>query len=200
MARRPDLEEFAQKHDLKIGTIADLIHYRVMNEKTIKVIDSGKVQTDHGEFTLHTFQDTTEGRVHLALSKGDISANEETLVRVQVASSVRDMLGTQLPERSAGWNISRCIKRVSDEGRGVIVLLGANESEEDVLHDTNMALGKSTGPKINTSESDETYFTVGIGSQILRELGVGKIRLMGAPLKYAAISGFDLEVVDYENV
>jgi 3,4-dihydroxy 2-butanone 4-phosphate synthase/GTP cyclohydrolase II len=200
MARRPDLEEFAKLHDLKIGTIADLIHYRVLNEKTIKVVENGTVQTDHGEFNLHTFQDTTEGRVHLALSKGDINASEETLVRVQVASSVRDMLGAQLPSRDAGWNIGRCIKRVSEAGTGVIVLLGATETEADILHDAKMALGISSGPKVNTSESDETYFTVGIGSQILRELGVGKIKLMGAPLKYNAISGFDLEVVGYEDV
>jgi 3,4-dihydroxy 2-butanone 4-phosphate synthase/GTP cyclohydrolase II len=200
MARRPDLEEFAKLHDLKIGTIADLIHYRVLNEKTIKVVESGKVQTDYGEFNLHSFQDTTEGRVHLALSKGDINAGEETLVRVQVASSLRDMLGAQLPSRDAGWNIGRCIKRVSEVGSGVIVLLGGTETETDILHDAKMALGVSSGPKVNTSESDETYFTVGIGSQILRELGVGKIKLMGAPLKYNAISGFDLEVVAYEDV
>jgi 3,4-dihydroxy 2-butanone 4-phosphate synthase/GTP cyclohydrolase II len=136
----------------------------------------------------------------LALSKGDINSSDETLVRVQIVSSVRDMLGTQLPDRDAGWNIGRCIKRVSEVGTGVVVLLGGSETETDILHDAKMALGISSGSRVNSSESDETYFTVGIGSQILRELGVGKIKLMGAPLKYNAISGFDLEVVAFEEV
>lgn len=198
MARRPDLEQFAEQHDLKIGTIADLIHYRVVNEKTIEKVSSGPVQTDFGEFEMTSFRDTTEGKVHIALVMGDVDADTPTLVRVHVATSVRDLLGAQAAGTNPGWSIRRALERVAAEGAGVVVLLGSEEQEEDVLRDVDTALGEAPAPRTNTEGSANTYFTVGVGSQILRELGVGKMRLMGAPIKYNAISGFDLEVVSFE--
>jgi len=200
MARRQDLEQFARQHGLKIGTIADLIHYRVLNEKTVERVTDGAVKTDFGDFHLHAFRDTTEGRIHLALVKGEVSADEPVLVRVQVPSSVRDMVCTQPPEVDIGWNFQRCMRRVAREGKGVVLLLGDRESPADVLADAQFALGHAGIPHDHVDRAHNTYFTVGVGSQILRELGVGQIRLMGAPIKYNAISGFDLQVVSFESV
>lgn len=200
MARRADLEQFAQTHGLKIGTIADLIHYRVLHEKTVEHVSTGTVQTDYGEFALHSFRDTTEGKVHVALVKGEIDPAEPVLVRVHVPGSVRDLLGAQPPGSSPGWNMRRCLERVAEVGRGVVVLLAADESNDDMMRGIDIALGREPAPRAHSEGSHKTYLNVGVGSQILRELGVGKMRLMGAPVKYNAISGFDLEVVEFEPV
>ena len=200
MSRRPDLEKFAVEHDLKIGTIADLIHYRVLNEKTIDVVSVGDINTDFGTFKLHTFRDTSEGKLHFALSKGDISADEPTLVRVHLGAVVRDLMSAQVPGQEEGWNIHRCLQRVADVGSGVVLLVDNQECQEELLASVEVALGNKPKPTPEGAGNYNTYFTVGIGSQILRELGVGKIRLMGPPIKYNAISGFDLEVVEYEPV
>lgn len=195
MARRPELEKFAAEHGLKIGTIADLIHYRVINERTIEKISEGEVNTDYGTFTMHAYKDLLGDDIHVAMVKGDISAAEPTLVRVHQASSVRDLLCTQ-PGEFLGWNVSRCLKEVASEGKGVVVLLARKESAADVLASIDIAMGKKQVPLV-PSEEKQTYLNIGVGSQILRELGVGKICLLGVPMKYNAISGFDLEVVDH---
>jgi 3,4-dihydroxy 2-butanone 4-phosphate synthase / GTP cyclohydrolase II len=196
MARRPELEKFAEQHKLKIGTIADLIHYRVLNERTIEKISEGKVQTDHGEFILHSYKDLLSGAIHLAMVKGNVVAEEATLVRVHLASSVRDLLGTQ-PGSKPSWNIHRCLAKVAEHGTGVVVLLAHQESVSDVLTSLDIAFGKKIAPTQIADGTHNTHMTVGLGSQILRDVGVHKICLMGAPVKYNAISGFDLEVVDF---
>jgi 3,4-dihydroxy 2-butanone 4-phosphate synthase/GTP cyclohydrolase II len=198
MARRPDLEKFAAEHGLKIGTIADLIHYRALNERTIEKLKEGMVSTDHGEFKLHTYRDLLNGDIHFALSKGQIQRDQPSLVRVHLASTVRDLFGTQLPGQ-VGWNIHRCLQRINQEGCGALVLLADHESATDLLASVDLALGRKPAPGPQGEAGGNSYLTVGLGSQILRDLGVGQIRLMGAPLKYNAISGFDLEVVDFVN-
>ncbi|WP_339338892.1 bifunctional 3,4-dihydroxy-2-butanone-4-phosphate synthase/GTP cyclohydrolase II [uncultured Oceanicoccus sp.] len=196
MARRPELEKFAEEHDLKIGTIADLIHYRVINERTIEKINQGKVNTDYGEFTLHTYKDLLAGDIHHALVKGDVSKDDATLVRVHLASSIRDLFGTQ-PGESPSWNIQRCIKKVAEEGSGVVVLLAHDERPEETLASVDIAVGKKPPLSAVVDGSSNAYLTIGLGSQILRDVGVSKLRLMGPPIKYNAISGFDLEIVDF---
>lgn len=196
MARRPELEQFAQRHGIKIGTIADLIHYRVLNERTIEKITEGIVNTDHGQFVLHTYRDLLNGAIHLAMVKGNVVEDEPTLVRVHVTSSVRDLLGTQ-PAEQANWNIHRCLAKVAERGSGVVVLLAHGESDSDILTSVDIAMGNKPAPAVTADGEHNTYLTVGLGSQILRDVGVGKISLMGAPIKYNAISGFDLEVVEF---
>ncbi len=196
MARRPELEKFAVEHDLKIGTIADLIHYRVVNERTIEKISEGLVNTDFGEFTLHTYKDLLAGEIHHALVKGDVAKDDATLVRVHHVSSIRDLFYTQ-PDTSPNWNIRRCIERVENEGSGVVVMLAQGESSAEILASVDIAMGKTPAPIPVSEGSRNVYLTVGLGSQILRDVGVNKIRLMGPPIKYNAISGFDLEVVDF---
>jgi 3,4-dihydroxy 2-butanone 4-phosphate synthase/GTP cyclohydrolase II len=200
MARRPDLEVFAAEHDLKIGTIADLIQYRVVNEKTIELISVGAIETDYGSFDLHTFRDTSEGKLHFALVKGEIKVEEPTLVRVHLGATVRDLMCAKIPGKEQGWNIKRCLERVASTGKGVVLLVDSPETQDDLLASVEVAMGNKPKPKLDNGSSQSTYFTVGIGSQILRAVGVGKIRLMGPPIKYNAISGFDLEVVEFEPV
>jgi 3,4-dihydroxy 2-butanone 4-phosphate synthase/GTP cyclohydrolase II len=196
MARRPELEIFAKEHGLKIGTIADLIHYRVLNEKTVELIDEGTINTEYGEFLLQRYQDTLHGRVHFVMKKGDINADEPALVRVHVANTVRDVMLADLPE-SKGWNMQRAIKQVAKEGKGVIVLLAQQEGAEDLMFSSDIVLGKKSLPSAIKQRDTEMNLSVGLGSQLLRESGVRKMRLMSSPVKYNAISGFDLEVVEF---
>ena len=195
LADGPKLCEFAAEHQLKIGTIADLIHFRMANERTVRRIREGAIQTIHGEFRLIAYRDKSVGGVHIALSRGDISPDEPTLVRVHVKSALRDLLGSELPGHPS-WSIDKCLRAVADNGRGVIVLLSREESAEQLLASVDVALGGALGPG---NESPNSHTTIGLGSQILNDLGVGKIHLMGAPIKYNAISGFDLEVQEFVN-
>ena len=193
VADGPALREFATKNNLKIGTIADLIHFRMVNERTIRRIREVVIQTGYGEFQLTAYRDQTAGAVHLALSRGDIVPDEPTLVRVHVQSVMRDLVTSKVSDR-ATWNMGKCLQAVAENGRGVIVLLARAEGPEQLLASIDMALGEATPASTVTPD---TYATVGLGSQILKDLGVGKIHLMGAPIKYNAISGFDLEVLDF---
>lgn len=196
MARRPELEVFAKEHGLKIGTIADLIHYRVLHEKTVELIDEGIINTEYGEFMLQRYRDTLHGRVHFVMKKGDITAEEPVLVRVHVANTVRDVMLADLPE-SKGWNMHRAIRQVAKEGKGVIVLLAQHEDSDDLMFSSDIVLGKKNLPSVIRQRDTEMNLSVGLGSQLLRESGVRKMRLMSSPVKYNAISGFDLEVLEF---
>ena len=187
------LREFAARNALKIGSIADLIHFRLVNERTIHRIREGAIDTEYGEFQLTVYEDQTAGDVHLALSRGEILAQEPTLVRVHVQSVMRDLVTTRISGRPA-WSLGKCLQAVAANGRGVVVLLARAERPEQLLASVDMALGEESGA---VGVMPESYTTVGLGSQILKDLGVGKIHLMGAPIKYNAISGFDLEVLDF---
>ena len=129
MARRPDLEQFAKQHNLKIGTIADLIHYRAIKEKTVACINTRKVKTLFGEFELRTYRDLARGDLHFVMVKGEITA-EPTLVRVHVMDLARDILSLQRPSIAGGkgWTYQDSLKRVSEEGKGVVLLICHDES------------------------------------------------------------------------
>lgn len=194
MARRPDLEKFAEQHGLKIGTIVDLIHYRIANERTVSRKESHPVHTEHGEFTLHTFSDHIMGGTHIALTMGEVSADEPTLVRVHIANTLRDVCGVVNPVWPS-WSLSTALERIAKEGRGVAVLLSGDEYAENIHETLVAAFGDEAGaPRRNRKGSD---LTIGTGSQILRDLGVGKMRLLSYPARFHAISGFDLEVVEF---
>ncbi len=195
MARRPELEKFAKEHGLKIGTIADLIHYRTLKEKTVEREEEKDLATDYGEFRMLTYRDTVNGGMHLALAKGDIRPDEPTLVRVHLADTMRDLLGAHRPG-STSWPIGRALARVAEEGKGVVVLLNSSESNGDIEEQVREFFNERRGRWSGHSGSG-VYMTVGTGSQILRDLGVGKMRLLSSPMKFSALSGFDLEVVEY---
>ncbi len=187
------LREFAARHALKIGSIADLIQFRMVNERTVRRIREGVIDTAYGEFRLTAYRDQTADEVHLALSRGDIVAHEPTLVRVHVPSVMRDLVTSRIPGRPT-WSLGKCLQAVAANGRGVIVLLSRAERAEQLLDSIDMALG-ARNPVVAVGPDTQT--TVGLGSQILKDLGVGKIHLMGVPIKYNAISGFDLEVLEF---
>jgi 3,4-dihydroxy 2-butanone 4-phosphate synthase/GTP cyclohydrolase II len=195
MARRPDLEKFAQQHNLKIGTIADLIHYRAIKEKTVECINTRTVETLYGEFELHTYRDLARGDLHFVMVKGEIDPAEPTLVRVHVMDIARDVLSVKRPSDSEykPWTYHEALKKISDEGKGVVVLICHDEQTEEVEESIDWLLtGKQRG-----RSSEVLYKQVGTGSQILRDLGVRKMRVMSAPMRFSALSGFDLEVAEY---
>ncbi|WP_067514901.1 bifunctional 3,4-dihydroxy-2-butanone-4-phosphate synthase/GTP cyclohydrolase II [Endozoicomonas ascidiicola] len=192
MSRRPDLELFAEKHDLKIGTIADLIHYRILNEKTVEKIEQRLLNTDFGQFDLHIYQDNIANCKHIALSKGYITPDNPALVRVHAMEPIRDLLAAQGDGR-ASWSLHNALAKVAEEGSGVVVLLDSDEHQA-----LGTALERFFDDSSDRSDGmSRAYQTTGTGSQILRDLGVGKMRLLSSPIKFAALSGFDLEVVEY---
>ncbi|MBU2885773.1 3,4-dihydroxy-2-butanone-4-phosphate synthase [Gilvimarinus agarilyticus] len=195
MARRPELEEFAKVHGLKIGTIAELIHYRATKEQTVECINQRSVQTQYGDFALHTYRDTARGDLHFALVKGEITPDEPTLVRVHVMDTARDLLAIKRPatDGASSWTYGGALEHINQQGCGVLVLICHDECTSDVEESIDWLL---SGRQQRRSP-DVVYKQVGTGSQILRDLGVSKMRVMSAPMRFSALSGFDLEVVDY---
>ena len=190
MARRSDLEKFAKKHDFKIGTIADLIHYRNINEKSIQKLNETSVSTEYGDFKLLAYKDSILNRTHLALTKGVITGEKETLVRVQQSNSLHDIMG--IIGFGKRWSFSNAMQRINKEGMGVLLLLSQEETSEIILNNFNFL---QEGKRHPINETPDNRI-IGIGAQILRDLGVKKIRLLGSPVKYP-LTGFDLEITEF---
>lgn len=197
MARRADLEIFAQKHGIKIGTIADLIHYRNMHERTVVADDEGTLETEYGVFNYVSYRDDIQGCSHLALTLGDITPDDSIMVRVHSRDEVlRDVVGVVTSPDEKKWTMRKALARVAKEGRGVVLLLDTGEHLD--LGDALAQIGHSKSNRGNAKVSASgAYLQVGTGSQILRELGVRKMRLLSSPMKFNAISGFDLEIEEY---
>src|SRR5690606_23760288 len=196
MARRPDLEQFARQHGLKIGTIQDLIHYRIATEKTVERVRQYCLQTEHGAFDVYCYRDLyKDGNLtHIALVKGHITPEEPVLARVLVTDTLRDLLGVANPQRPS-WSLHQSMARIHQEGKGVVVVL-ANEKGSGEVTEQLDSFNEQSDSERPLPTPQGSYLTVGTGSQILRDVGVGKMRLLSYPTKYA-ISGFDLEVVEY---
>lgn len=192
MARRPELEVFAKKHGIKIGTIADLIEYRNLNETTIEKVAECKLPTEYGEFDLITFKDVIDDQIHFALRKGPISAKQPALVRVHLHNTFSDLLGSNRAFEHS-MSLSQAMSLIGKEG-GVLVILG---KEEDILSQVRRFEAEDKDNEPVAAKHAGTSRTVGVGSQILASLGVGKMRLLSKPKKYHALSGYGLEVVDY---
>ena len=186
MARRDDLEMFAKKHDLKIGTIADLIDFRLSQETTIKKIEKRKVDTDFGEFELHIWEDILDQNYHFSLSKGLNEGVENPLVRVQTQSVLQDTLG--IKELGKKWSVRQSLKKIAQEDAGVLVLINHRDASSYWL---SLLKGKELTKKSRR--------VIGAGSQILRALGLKKIRVLGTPTKYNNLSGFNIEITSFEN-
>lgn len=197
MARRPQLEAFAKKHALHIGTIADLIQYRALHEQSIELKDRKTVLTDFGHFELHTFQDLVDDTIHYALTLGNILESEETLVRVQTINTLRDILGTRIEGADTGWSYRRAMENIAVAGKGAVVLIGQDVSTERQLAEVRL-FPKPTGVGGPApTEGVQNYRVIGTGSQILKRIGVGKMRLMSVPIHFNALSGFNLEVTAF---
>jgi len=179
MARLPDLLQFAAEHKLKIGTIADLIEYRSRNESLVRREAERKIETPWGPFHMVSYRDLAVGALHLALVHGKPDGKKETLVRVHEPLAILDLLDAGKSTHS--WGVGEALKKIQQTGCGVMVLMNCNQVEE-------------RAPKAGRSVDLRLY---GIGAQILRDLGVGKMRLMAAPRKMPSMAGFGLEVVGY---
>lgn len=197
MARRPDLEIFAKEHDLKIGTVADLIEYRSRTDHAVERLVESKVETEFGEFTLTSFEDTIDQTVHLALTKGDISPEEETLVRVHVRHTLSDVLGVQ--DSAFGLPVRKALRELAKADRAALVLLRKPEESRELINQIQSLARGGVQSQNDTEQkhSSPQLRTFGVGAQILRDLGVRKMRIISAPYKMQAISGFGLEVTGY---
>ena len=188
------LVDFADKHDLTVGRVTDLVDYRLNHYRTVDLIRSGTIATSYGDFMLSVYQESTQGHVHMALSMGDISVDIPTLVRVHTVASMRDLLSVTSAKR-VSWSIQDSLSHVAAEGIGVVVVINKEETDADLLAQVDAVLGADLPD--DSQQRSVGYSQVGMGAQILRDLGVGKIRLMGAPVKYNALEGFGLEVVEF---
>ena len=189
MARLPDLIEFAKEHGLKIGTIADLIHYRSQHETLVERVSTRQINTAHGAFTLHAYADRVANEVHLALVRGELRADQEVLVRVHEPLSVLDFLDPQGGRHT--FSLPDAQAAIAKHGSGVIVLLHRPESGEDLLAGLQAPAAGNGGSK----KWDPRIY--GIGAQILRDLGVSKMRLLSSQRRMPSMTGFGLEVTGY---
>ena len=194
LANAAALVDFADKHDITVGRVTDLVDYRLNHYRTVDLIRSGTIMTRYGDFMLSVYQESTQGHVHMALSVGDIHVDTPTLVRVHTTASMRDLLSVTSTEQ-VSWSIQDSLSRVAAEGSGVVVLINKEETDADLLTQVDAVLGADLPD--DSQQRSVGYSQVGMGAQILRDLGVGKIRLMGAPVKYNALEGFGLEVVEF---
>lgn len=197
MARRHDLEKFAKQHNLKIGTIADLIRYRSVHEKTVERVIECELPTEYGDFHLIAYRDGVEDNLHFAMVKGEIIPDKPTLVRVHVQDPICDLTGSL--KKECGWPIRDVLQRIAKDGEGVVVIL-CNQKEPMELIRQLEFYNQSEDQEISIPDrSRKDLRTIGLGSQILADLGVRKLRVLSAPKKVHAISGFDLEIVEYIN-
>jgi 3,4-dihydroxy 2-butanone 4-phosphate synthase/GTP cyclohydrolase II len=189
MARLPDLLEFAAQHGLRIGTIADLIEYRSANESIVRRIADREIETVYGRFRMVAYRDTPAGGTHVALTCGEISAQRETLVRVHEPLSILDLLDAGPGAHT--WSIAQALAAIREAGCGVTVLLNCAQGDDALEARIS---GEPAPLRAGRSHDLRTY---GIGAQILRDLGVGRMRLMAAPRKMPSMAGFGLEVAGY---
>jgi len=194
MARRPQLEVFAREHGLKMGSIADLIRYRLENEESVEQISEQLVQTEFGEFRLVCFEDHVSRNVHLALVRGDIASGDPALVRVHLQDTLGDVLGIDAP--SLGWPLRAAMRQIAAEGQGVVVILRYEETPRHLVAEIRR-LNDSTVQELPGTPANSTLRTYGTGAQILRKLGVTRMRVLSAPKQMHGISGFGLEVIGY---
>lgn len=188
MARLPELIDFAKEHGLKVGAIADLIHYRSQTETLVQRVAERQIQTAYGPFQLYAYQDETAEETHLVMVKGAIQPDHEVLVRVHEPVSLVDLL--DMSDSAHSWPLPAAMKTIAEAGSGVIVLLHRPESGEELLH----RLQSGTKPAALARSALRNY---GIGAQILRDVGVRKMKLLAVERKMPSMTGFDLEVTGY---
>jgi 3,4-dihydroxy 2-butanone 4-phosphate synthase/GTP cyclohydrolase II len=195
MARRPDLELFARNHGLKIGTIADLIRYRLKNERSVERIYDEPVDTEYGTFRLCCYEDHVNKTVHIALVKGDLNSALPPLVRVHIKDTLRDLVGVS--NERLGWPLRAAIRRVAKEPSGVVVILRPEETPREFMDSVRQLDAK---PELHGKGAGATVVrTYGIGAQILKDLGLNRMRVLSAPKQLQGLAAFDLEITSYVN-
>ena len=189
MARLPELEKIAKDHDIKIGTIEDLIKYRTKHEKTVIRENESLINTEFGEFNLVSYEDILSKTAHIALIKGDIKKDKSTFVRVHIQNTIKDILHSS---HHSGWPLKNAMQRINKEGNGVVLILRWNESVNDIIKD----IEKIKDPDVVLSQ-DFDRRTLGVGGQILSDLGVTKMKLLSSPKTFYGLGGYGLEIEEY---
>ena len=198
MARLPDLIDYSKTHQLKIGTIADLIQYRSEHESVVERLGEQSIDTPWGQFRMVAYRDTVSGHPHLALVHGSVDPGKETLVRVHEPTSLLDVLDVNSPGHS--WGVDRAMRAISQASSGVMVLLNCQGSASHLLSQIG-AWGKDPTTPATRKAAKMDLRTYGIGAQILRDLNVGQMRLLARPRKMPSIMpGFGLTVTGYDDV
>ncbi len=202
MARRPQIEAFARQHRLKFGTIADLIRHRLRNERSIERVADQTVQTDLGEFRLCAYRDRVEGLTHVAMVRGRLDGPEPPLVRVHVADTLRDVLGVRADPRS--WTLRAALERIARAQSGVVVVLREPHLSNDWIEALRTPSAAQSGSAALAVAPDPAQAvrrpvlrTYGVGAQILKDLGVRRMRVLSAPKQLHGISAFGLEIDSY---
>jgi 3,4-dihydroxy 2-butanone 4-phosphate synthase/GTP cyclohydrolase II len=191
MMRRPQLEAFARQHGLKIGTIADLIRHRLRTERSIDRVAERTVHTEFGEFRLYLYEDRVHRGAHFALAHGNLDGPTAPLVRVHVADTMRDLLGIRGDLKA--WTLRAALERIAHAGSGALVVLRQPESADEMAESLRE---QASVPKVG-SAGDQVLRTYGIGAQILKDIGVRRMRVLSAPKQMHGISAFDLEIEGY---
>ena len=198
MARRPQLETFAREHGLCIGTIADLIRYRLQTERSVERVASQPVDTEFGRFELCCYEDHVNRDVHLALVRGRIDAAHPTLVRVHLADTLRDLVGVREAGAERAWTLREALARVAQADSGVVVILRQIETPRELADAIRSPGGRRTTRAAGRRrESGAVLRTFGVGAQILQDLGVRRMRVLSAPRQLHGLAAFGLEIVEY---
>jgi len=198
MARLADLIPIAKEHNLKIGTIADLIHYRMKFDPTVVKVSSSIMDTDFGEFEATVYEDQVEGDVHMALSYGDNTSGDTSVVRVHVHRGLFDMITPS--HGKPAWSVEASLKAITNAGQGVLVLLAYNERKNELISRVErLAKGASMTPirPEHNAPPENALRMLGAGGQILADQGVSKLVALGREKKAFGISGFGLEIESY---
>jgi len=194
MARRDDLIRFARRHGLKLGSIAELISYRLSKEESVEAIAELEVKTEFGPFRLVCMEDHINQAVHLALVRGEPDPKTPTLVRVHIQDTLSDVVGIQ--DTRLGWPLRDAMKLIAEEGCGVVVILRQEELPKELMRAVR-GLETELDDLVIRRDRTAELKTFGTGAQILRALNVQRMRVLSAPKHMHAISGFGLEVVEY---
>ncbi len=197
MARSDDLQRFAQEYGLKIGTITDLIQYRIQNEKTVERISECQLPTEYGEFKLYAYQDQVSNKLHLALTMGQIGADDRpVLVRVHARNLLGDLFASK--RKDCGIPLRLAMEKIASEKRGVLVVIRQEEDSKSLVERIHRYQMEDNGIKLsNQPGGNFDWRTTGTGAQILADLGVHKMRVIGEQRNYAGLSGYNLEIVEY---
>jgi len=195
MARLPDLVEFGRQHELKISSVAELIRYRLAHEPTVSRVTQGRISTRFGDFRVYAYRDIVENSTHLALVKGQVHKEEPVLVRVHVQSGLYDIFREL--QNNGAWTIESALHRIAEAENGVFVILRYRDSGEDIVKSIKHANADDREVRFPWRESGEDLRMLGVGGQILNDLGVGKMRVIGSPRRTHALSGFGLEIVEH---
>ena len=190
MARLTDLVEFSKEHGILIGTIADLIRYRLVNESTVQRESETRMDTEYGEVRAIAYKDEVRGHTHLALVAGEIRSEIPTLLRVHVFTGLYEVIGAVMPGSS--WSVRRALRHIMSEGSGAVIILNYEQGVRTLAE----TIQESRQETADSSGSSDLRI-IGIGSQIAADLGLGKLRILGHPVKLHGLSGFGLEITEY---